>query len=164
MAYPRSQLSRQFKFVKRTTNASAGNDYSTSSTTWVAVDSTNLPLTIAAQVGDVIFAELSARWNAGSGVQGFVDAATVVGGSATNHFTSGGASGEGNQGWFGPASAEQGCAGRAYYTVQSGDLVSGFVTVQPYYRLTGASARVLYCRADLPMVFTVGNLGPADPN
>lgn len=150
------------KFVRRTTNASAGNDYSTSSTSYAAVDATNLTLTLTGvAVGDVIRVELGAYVGSAACQIGF-DACSIVSGAIVNYMSGAGSTGEGFNGWHVPASIESNIGAALYYTVQSGDLSSGSLSVRLYWRVvSGSGTKVMYARPALPMQFAVANVGPA---
>ena len=165
MAYPRFQRARSFRQIIRTTNASAGDDYTVASATYVALDATNISITLEAQVGDCLEVGASLRWEHSINNEAFVDAYTIVAGAPVNLIS--GASTHGVQAWYGGASTTpqvNGCGGSVMYTVVSGDLSSGQVTIRPYARLaTATPVRVIYCRTIMPFHFWVKNLGPADP-
>jgi len=101
----------------------------TASTTWTAYTGT---ATVAAAAGDVLACTINATMSAGaSSVSN--DAATMVSGSPVNWFSTGGSSHSGGVGaWRAPLQQAEPVAGTALYTVQSGDVVSGQVTVQIY--------------------------------
>jgi hypothetical protein len=163
MAYPRFQRARSFKFASRTSG-----DVSINSTTWVNVD-TGLDITLDAQVGDVIEANLVCRVSAASTPYFVADFHTLVSGTPTNSLVTGGAPGTS------PASSFAGWAranvpnaptyayldGSVLYAVQAGDLSSGTVTL----RLRAvSSAAVTVFASDPALKVFAKNLGPADPH
>ena len=150
------------KFVVRTSNAAAGDDYTGATGTYAAVDATNLSLTLTGvSAGDVVAVNFSGYVNAAGSQTGF-DAVSIVGGSPVNYMSGAGSSGEGFGGWHTTASAEGNPTGLLFYTVQSGDLSSGSLTVRLYWRIvTGSPAKTLYARSILPVQFAVENRGPA---
>ncbi len=160
MAYPRFQLARGFKTARRT----SGNP-SHSLTTWGDLDTT-LDLTVAAQVGDMIEATVSALQN-NEAVVGYLDVVTVVANAPVNSFATQGAPSASSQGvmaWFSKSGDSTPNAGGALYTIQAGDLSSGQVTLRLRRRNSAAVVKTIWATADLPFQWWVKNLGPADPN
>ena len=121
-----------------------GADYSLNSTTFAAVDSTNLNLTVAAATSDILELCFAARYGAET-VNAFMDVATIVSGSTTN-WVSGGTGNSadfGIGGWLLLSSVQGTVGGSVMYTVQAGDVSGGNVTVRLMYRTSAASAKTL---------------------
>lgn len=117
-------------------------------------------VTIAAAAGDVLALTIEALCaNTGDDCQ--FEAATRVGGSDTNWWSTGGAAsrwpgGLGN--WYVQTGRFDGPRGSSIYTVQAGDVVAGAVTVRVYGRCP-ASARVVNANANYPVRWRLDNLG-----
>ena len=131
--------------------------YTLNSTTWANVD-TGLDYVVPAQVGDVLLVQVSGLWG-GEAVNGYLDAATIVGGSPVNHVGgTGGATERGVAGWEGEASAVTPIGGGIQYVVQAGDISGGNVTLRLRYRTSAAANRTLFGTGDIPLVWSVVNL------
>lgn len=153
--------SAAFKFIRRTANAAEANDYSTNSTSFGAIDATNLSLSLAAATGDVLAASISGYVSAAAAQLG-IDMCSIVSGAVVNYLSGAGSTGEGFQGWHCRSSVESNFSGDLFYTVQAGDRAAGAVTVRPYWRiLSGSGPKILYARPIMPVQFTLQNLGPA---
>ena len=123
-------------------------------TTWAAlVTDGSFDVTVDAVAGDVIEVGVSSIW---SNVANFpyLDAATMVSGSPVNWVSTGTSShGSGPFGWFSanylsaPVAAT--ACGSWFYTVQSGDVVSGQVTFRLYGK-TLSGTRAMIPTADFP--------------
>lgn len=171
MSYPRFQLARSHKFVRRMTGTAMTLSGASTSTWYELATATNGPgtggfdLTLGCQVGDVIEAQL----NGLTGTEAtniYTDIATLVAAAPVNYFGSGGtAAGGGVSAWRGEAGAIDSFNGAAWYTIQAGDISSGLVTFRPMARFnTAATAKTIYGNPDWPFFFSVKNLGPVDPN
>jgi len=102
------------------------------STSWANMP-TIASLTIPAAVGDVLEALVETNVDTAASAV-FLDAVTEVGGTPTNSFGTGGAAltsttGDGVRGWVLPVNVSDRISGSAFYTVQSGDISGGNVTV-----------------------------------
>lgn len=155
-----SDASRPGAKAMRTANASAGNDYAFTSTSWAAVDATNLALSVPASAGDQIEVGLSCRIDS-EAFELYLDVGTIVSSSLVN-FVSGlgtGGSTRGVQAWTGLISVVSHVGGSVLYTVQAGDLASGAVALHLYGRLNAAGTKSINAQANIPVHFWVKNLG-----
>lgn len=111
-----------------------------SSSTFTVITGT---VTVTASAGDTLACSLSGLVdNSSAGLVAF-DAATMVSGSPVNWFSTGGSSHTGGVGaWRCNLGNYEPMTGTALYTVQSGDVVSGQVTVR-IYGLNTSGSRVL---------------------
>lgn len=104
------------------------------------IDNT-LDLTIPARVGDVLLVQISGL-AAASSAQGLgIDAFTIVGGSPVNAISGLSAS---DAGFLWVGATEDAFTGGVQYTVQSGDISSGNVTLRMRATKTNANNRVIY--------------------
>jgi hypothetical protein len=162
MSYPRFQRARAFKHVRHT----SGN-VAVSSTSWANFD-TGMDITLDAQTGDVIEVGLSALADsAGTATDIMFDAGTLVSSAIVNVVSSGtteSGSSDGVGAWYCTRSAYSNAAGSVMYTLQSGDISSGTVTVRLRVRLAGAGSRNIFGSTTDPVQFSVKNLGPVDPH
>jgi len=159
MAYPRFQRARAFKYVTRT----AGNLTISSAAAWADL-TTAMDIALNCQVGDVIEYGLNGFWS-NEASPAYLDVATIVGGSAVNHFLSGGnTANSGVSAWVAqPVSAYKPFSGSVLYTVVAGDISSGQVTFR--LRCLGSgSTRTLRATTDMPLQAFAKNIGPVDPN
>lgn len=116
----------------------AGN-VTTNSVTFTAFD-TATDLTVSGvEVGDVLELGVNYRWNDEAEV-GYADAATRVAGANVN-FVSGTTLGVG--GWIGDISKRSECGGSLMYTLVSGDISSGSVTVRFHFRSNGGANKTI---------------------
>lgn len=156
MAYPRTQRSRAFKHVRRTSGNLILNN-----TAWTNLD-TALDLVLSAQIGDVIEAAFSARWeNEAFGVG--IDVHSWVSGAAVTAWSSGVAptgTGLGVRAWYGLGGVAYGVGGSVMNTLVAGDISAGTVTLRLRFRNAAAGNRTLYASADEPLQFSAKNLGP----
>ena len=134
------------------------------STSWANMP-TIASLTIPAAVGDVLEALVETNVDTAASAV-FLDAVTEVGGTPTNSFGTGGAAltsttGDGVRGWVLPVNVSDRISGSAFYTVQSGDISGGNVTVRFRYKTSIATARSIYGDSTAGSFFSVKNLGPA---
>jgi hypothetical protein len=101
-------------------------------------------VTVSASAGDVLACSMVAVLDPGLGNEGRFDAATMVSGSATNWFSTGTSShNDGVSGWRCIQANYEPIGGSVLYTVQSGDVVSGQVTVRIWGIGVGAANRPL---------------------
>lgn len=163
MAYPRFRLARAHRSTRRTSGILTLN-----STAWANVD-TGLDIILEAQVGDELRATLGTMWESATPI-GYLDVVTLVSAAPLNSFAKRGAveasptTVTGVPAWIGPASTQTPVSGAApLYTVVSGDIVSGAVTLRLRYATSTATNRSLNASTAIPLDFTVENLGPADP-
>lgn len=148
------------KRATRTSNAGGANDYTVSSTSWAALDATNLAFSIPASSGDGIEVSLSAHASAGDSVIAYFDVATFVSGSIVNHVSGGGGvTGRGLGTWMAAGSKDR-IGGSSIYTLAAGDISGGNVDVRLVFRLASAGSRTIFCRTGIPLSFSVKNLGP----
>ena len=149
----------------------AGNQTLNSSNTWA-----NLPgigttgdLVLNAAAGDVIEAVPSAILNSPN-INIYFDAVTIVSSSPVNGFgragavttnTNGASDSQGFSGWYQPGTSADGTLqGSCYYTLVSGDISSGTVTLRMRYASGGVSTRLLIATVNNPFQWFVRNLGP----
>jgi hypothetical protein len=173
MAYPRFQRARAFKFIRRTQNGSAGNDYPISSTSWALVDSTNLVASLNCQVGDVIEVQPAFLVTTSSTVNIFtlLDIATLTGTTPINYFSSQSSSpaASGLPAWAagnpnGSVAIGVPISASAFYTVQAGDIVNGQVTLGLAAAMGSAGSSTIRASSSNPLQLVPKNLGPVDPN
>lgn len=156
MAYPRFRRARAHKFITWT-DATTLN-----STAWADVPNANV-LTLGAQAGDTLEVLFNGSFS-NEGVDTFFDVVTEVGGTPTNSFGTQGAidaSGFGISGWELLASTYYYKSASGLYTVQSGDISDGKVSLQLRYRTSSASDRTMVFTNSRRAMFAVKNLGPA---
>lgn len=161
MAYPRFQRSRDHKMFTRTAGSLTLN-----STTWANLPTigTTWDSVLVAETGDVVQVGLSALWGT-EAVLGCLDVWTIVAAAAVNAISgAGGASGEGVQGWRGASGTAFPIGASPMYTLLSGDISSGTVTLRIRYRTGTAADKTLFGATNNPLHFWARNLGPADPN
>lgn len=158
MAYPRYRVARSFKLAKR-----SSGDISTVNTgtgTFLSVD-TALDLSLAGQVGDVIEYHLAVLL----GVENFgvfFDVGTIVSAAVVNRFT--GTITQGWPGWYGVGGRLEKCNGPAFYTLVSGDISAGTVTLRLLYSAAGIRTVYASTASNLWLTVAAKNLGPVDPN
>jgi hypothetical protein len=129
-------------------------------TTWVDVD-TDLDITLAAAVDDVIEVGVNGFWNT-EGVNAQLDAVTVVSGSPVTSFSSGTGTpaGDGCGGWFAVSSVAVPVGGPVMLKLVSGDISGGQVTLRLRAKTTALFTRTLFASATNPLQFSAKNLGP----
>ena len=149
----------------------SGNQTLNSSNTWA-----NLPgigttgdLVLNAAAGDVIEAVTSAILNAPAN-NIYFDAVTIVSSSPVNAFGRGGAvttnsngasDSQGVSGWYGAGTGvDRTIQGSCYYTLVSGDISGGTVTLRMRYATSGVSTTSLIATVNNPFQWFVRNLGP----
>jgi hypothetical protein len=151
-----SGVLKDYAFANRT----SGN-VTCNSTTWANVD-TGIDLVLAAAAGDTIEVGTSFKWG-NEAVWIFLTASTIVGGSPVSHAGPASASGEGVSGWGGAGDSSstqhRGCS--VMFTLVSGDISSGTVTLRLRYRTATAANRTLEANADKPLHWWAKNIGPA---
>lgn len=169
MSRPRFAMARAFKFIRQT-NALSSLSYT--SATFVDLGTvTNGPgaggydLVLAAEAGDVIEYCPAFSWG-NEAVDSYMDVATIVAGAAVNTFLglALGATNFGIGGWGGAAGVFTNARTPHWYTVQSGDLTNGAVTLRPYVKSASATLKRIIRGTDNPVVLMAKNLGPPDPN
>lgn len=152
--YPRYQLSRAFKFVRHTGTT-------TFSTTSWANFNTATDITLEAEVGDVLYADLSANFDDQSAVMCRCNLVTVVAGSPVNGWDTLTTPVNADLGlWFSSTVAEYiqfGLPNR--YTVVAGDISGGLVTVRIRGRMNAAGSRGINVDQ-----WALENRGPVDPS
>lgn len=110
---------------------------------------------------------MSALW--GNEAQtGYLDVVTVVAGAPVNSLAAGAAVEAtavtvlGVPGWRGPSGALAPIGGVVRYTVQAGDLASGYVTLR--LRCAASGTKTLNATTATPLIFAAWVRSPADPN
>lgn len=157
MAYPRFQMSRNFKYVLDESGSYNVND---GTTDWHEID-TGLRLTIAANEADVIMFTISSGWS-DENRYGYLDVATIVSGTEFNWVGGDGTSStNGITGWYSP-NYEVPCSGVAYYQVDFADVVGGTVTFSLQGRVGTTGTKTLSASTTDPLFFAAHNLGPED--
>lgn len=159
MGYPRFQLARNFKTARRT----SGN-ITYALATWGNFD-TALDLVLTGQVGDSI--EVGANgFVSNEAVNGNLDVATIVSASVVNTFSAQGveAINDGIMSWLGIASVLSKISGGALYTLQSGDLSGGAVSLRLRVKCATAVTKTWSATTTQPFQWWAKNLGPVDPN
>lgn len=152
-----------FPSFMKTARRTSGDITTLNSTNWANVD-TGLDLVLAAQAGDVIEYGMSA--NSGSqAVTLYLDVATIVGGSPVSSFAERGAvqtaPGAKVTAWIGNASAGTPIGGCApLYTLVSGDISSGTVTLRLRYATSAATNKTVSATTATPLDVWARNLGP----
>jgi hypothetical protein len=163
MAYPRYRRSRQVVKARRTSGSITLN-----STSWANVD-TGLDLTLkGVQVGDEIAYGMSGLISAATPYV-WLDVVTIVSGVPVNSFarraaveTSPGT--QGVSGWWADDDVIATVSGEAPpYTVVSGDLVAGAITLRLRYAQDAAVNRLLNADMTYPLDVWAMNLGPVQP-
>lgn len=167
MAYPRFLRARAHRVVRRT----AGDLTLNPSTTWTDLAAVTggpgaglFDITLEAQAGDEVRTLLARRLtNVAS--ETYFTFATIVSGSVTNTF--GGylstTTGEGLAALWSPSSVIVSGQGGGSYTVVTGDITSGKITVRPLVRANNATTRGLSASTTIPFEWSLTNLGPTDP-
>jgi len=128
-------------------------------TSWTNVD-TGLDLVIPAQAGDVLMV-MASMLVGNENISLYLDAATIVSGSPVNYISqgAGGASSQGVAAWRGwDNTIRPTLGGGVFYTVVSGDIDSGNVTLRLRYRTSAGSNKTLFANADVPFHWSVVNL------
>lgn len=149
------------KHVRRT-----AGDLTLNSASWADLPTvgTDLDLVLAAAAGDVIEAGIAGLWGAEQ-VTTFLDIATIVSAAAVNYFSTGTSTPAtfGIGAFFGDAvtGLNPPLGGSAHYTLVSGDISGGNVTLRIRYDQSSAGNRTLYAStAGAPLHFWARNLGP----
>lgn len=144
-----------YGFVKR-----SSGDLTLNNTAWTNVD-TGIDIVLTAVAGDVIEVAGSFAWDAGS-PNVCLDVATIVSGSPVNYVgATGGGSDLGIAGWIGIAAVSYASGASVMYTLVSGDISAGTVTLRLRYRTTSAANRILRSSTTIPLHWSAKNLGPA---
>lgn len=119
-----------------------------------------LDLTLGATAGDLVLVGVSALWNDSGGNWTAMDACTMVSGAKTNYVStaSSSANGLGEMAWFGSPGDLMHVGGQVPYTVVSGDITSGQITLRLLARNNGVN-RVLRGGSGDPVKFWATNLG-----
>lgn len=158
---PAYLLAKQIKKARRT----SGN-ITLNSANWANVD-TGLDLTLSnVSTGDQLVAGLTA-FSSNEAVTAYLDAVTLVSSTPTNSFGKAGAvettpGVTGVQSWLLINGVYTSVGAPALYTVVSGDIVSGGVTVRLRYATATASNKTLYASTNNPFEWFVMNLGQLD--
>lgn len=150
MAYPRFRRARAHKHTRRTTGT-----VNFSSTSFANFD-TATDIVLRAAVGDVIAVHLGFIWTNGADY-GQLDVFTIVSGSPVN----GVGSGSGIAGVAGEISVETSVGCTVHYTLVSGDISSGTVTLRVRGKTTsGGVNKGILASATVPFDFAAENIGP----
>ena len=157
MAYPRYRRARNHKNTSRTAGSVTING-----TAWADLPGVGsaMDLTVDASAGDVIEAGVNLRWGS-EAVIAYLTPWTINNGVVTNPFVAGGVGGGGAAGWHGPSGVLNPVAGSVHYTLLSGDIYQGTVTVRLRARTDSAVNKTIAAVSDIPLLFSVKNLGPA---
>lgn len=160
MSYPRYLRSRQMVKARRT----SGN-LTLNSTSWANVD-TGIDLVLdEVQVGDELVAGISGLAGNES-VSLYLDVVTVVSSTPVNSFAKAGAveaspGVEGIQAWRADGASFLAVGGLSMpYTVVSGDLSSGSVTLRLRYATSTATNKTLRAQTNNPLDVWAWNTGP----
>lgn len=119
---------------------------------------------IAAEVGDLLAITLGALWDVTAASPATcwtaVDGVTRVGGADVNYISAAGSGGLGYMGWFVTAGDLKPSSGTVYYTVQSGDIENGTVTVRIVAKNALATTRTVRAASGDRLHLAVVNMGP----
>jgi len=155
MSYPRHLLSRSFTHTTYT-----GGNYTLTSTSWAAIDNSNLPLSLYAQDSDVLEIGINGLWGS-ENQTGSLDVVTYVDGIV--NWVGGAEADSGNYGivgWYGPPNVISPVSGSMLYTVGPADIEDdGIVSLRLMYRVTGS--RTFYASTTHPLHWYAKNIGPA---
>lgn len=139
------------------TSKRTAGDYTLNNTNWTNVD-TGIDLVLTVQTGDIIEVGLNSLWG-GEAVNCALDVATIVSGNPVNYIAcAGGASDLGVQSWLGISGVVSGLGSPFLYTIQSGDISGGTVTLRLRYRTTAGANKTLRANANQPLLFYAFNL------
>jgi len=147
------------------TRRESGN-FTLNNTSWQNLD-TGLDITLAAATNDIIEVAISALTGS-EAVDVFFDCVTVVSGTATTSFATGGAAASipaGHQGiqcWRGNDGVLASLGGCMWLKLTSGDIASSTVTLRLRYRTGTATNKNVYAVTNNPFVFTARNHGPVE--
>ncbi len=147
----------------KVTTRSSGN-ITMNSVNWANLD-TGMDITLAAQVGDTLEASLFALIG-NQAVDTYFDVATIVAAAPVNSFVKRGAVTTapppyGN--WYALTGAWTNLGVPIHYTVVTGDLSSGLVTLRLRYATLTATNRTFHADGtNYTAEFCVKNLGPVD--
>lgn len=140
-------------------------DLSLTSTSWANVD-TGLDIVLDAVAGDEIEVGLSGFTAAHASVTTQFDVVSVVGGTPVNAVSSGATesgTGAGIQAWYAPSQAATtlhvSMGGSVMYTLQTGDIESGTVTLRLRYRNGSAGTRVISANSNNRFQWWAKNFG-----
>lgn len=129
---------------------------STTSTSFGAMD-TALDLTLTAATGDKLLLMMSALWSSNAEV-GQARVVTRVGGANVNDTTPGSGT-NGVSGWRGLASAFASVGGGILYTVVSGDVSGGSVTLRWEWKSEGGTLKNMFATTAWPLIVAAVNFG-----
>lgn len=147
-----------YGFTKRT-----AGDITVNGTSWANLD-TGMDIVLTAQTADVIEVHLNTFYGATAVTVG-LDVVTVVGGSPVNSLATGAAPDNANSGIAGCSIASGlgavsiGASGSTMYTLQSGDISGGTVTLRVRVRTGTAANRTVSGTVVRPTFFSAKNLG-----
>ena len=143
--------------IEATRFVDTGGNYTLNSTTWTSVGTTNL--VINAAENDVLLCGILGLMGAEAVTAGF-DYATIVSGSPVN-YVSGQTPTETSFGfaYISNLATNLMLTASLPYTVVSGDIENGQVTLQLRYHTYTASNKTLYAATDYPLIGHVANLG-----
>lgn len=148
-----------YAFTKRTSG-----DVTLNGTSWGNVD-TGMDLTLTAVSGDTVEVAVSA-WYGNEAVTASLDVVTMVSASPVNSLATGAAPDNANFGIAGlriasTSAVVANASACIMYTLQSGDISGGAVTLRLRYRTSTAANRTLNATAAVPLHFSAKNLGAA---
>lgn len=143
--------------LKSARTVRTAGDLTLNSTAWADLTTAH-DVTVAAAEGDVLLVSLSAAGDS-QAVEAYLDAATMVSGAVVNHIGTNGVGTRGVQAWTLQVSAIRFQGGSVQYAVQAGDIDVGNVTLRLRYRTNTSSNKKLFANTDMPLHFSVVNLG-----
>lgn len=148
-----------YGFNKRTSG-----DVTLNSTSWANVD-TGMDITLTASTGDTVEVAVSAFYG-NEGVTASLDVVTLVSGSPVNSLATGTTPSDSNFGIAGlriasTSAVVANAAASIMYTLQSGDISAGSVTLRLRYRTSTAANRTLNASPATPLHFSAKNFGAA---
>lgn len=148
---------KDFAFASRTSGTITVNG-----TSWANLD-TGLDLAITAATGDIIQVGISAAWNS-EAVNAGLDVVSLVSAAPVNSLATGATPSDSNHGiagWFGGSGVVATPGSSVMYTLQSGDISGGTVTLRLRVRTLTAANKTLNATAPLPLAWWAKNLGAA---
>lgn len=155
MAFPAFIPARNHDFKSRTSASITLNG-----TSWANVD-TGLDIVLDANVDDVIYYGFVGVIG-NEAVDTYFDVATIVSAAVVNYFGGSAetATGEGVSAWWSASGTKLAIGGEAPYTIVSGDLSSGTVTLRLRYRQASATNRTLLATTTSRLRVYARNFGP----
>lgn len=151
MAYPRFRRARTHKKV----SLSSGN-VTVNGTSFAGVTGVS-DIVLPALVGDDIEVGALGLWGA-EGVHARLDVATIVSAAIVHYFVNGT---DGNVAWIGLSGVTSSFGGGSVYTIQSGDLASGTVTLRLVAKTDSSTNKTFQAGTNDPFIWWAKNLGPS---